>query len=372
MNGDHHQAVVRVPSGLECRRVPTPAAPRPGDAVVRMEFVGVCGTDLQILSRERPAAARILGHEGTGVVTDLGDGVPRSLLGRRVVFNPVNPAAPDEVLGHSYDGLLQQRFLVPARLLPDLLVVVEPAVPARLAVLAEPLATAVYGFELVREVCEPNTVVVIGGGPTGLLYAVYLRASGVTRVLLVHRRASRLAWAKAAGVVRDGEAVLADDARACGVPPALEGQADAAFLCTNRGGAADGFRTARALVRSGGCVDFVTAFPEGVEGFRRFNEIRRANACGAGAGPGRHHCLSGPEPKKTWLTGHRGTSPAHVREALRHLEKSPELFGKLVTDQLSMARAARELPGLARDRGRRLSDGRETVKVLVELADSDH
>jgi threonine dehydrogenase-like Zn-dependent dehydrogenase len=300
----------------------------------------------------------------------LGEDAPRSLLGRRVVFNPVSPAAPDEVLGHSYDGLLQQRFLVPARLLPALLVVVEPAVPAQQAVLAEPLATAVYGLELVREVCEPKTVAVIGGGPTGLLYAIYLRASGAKRVLLVHRRRSRLAWAAAAGIVGRDETVVAGDGGVPELPPEVAGQVDAAFLCTNRRGAADGLRTAVALLRPGGCVDFVTAFPEAVEEFHAFNEIRRANACGARARHGRLHRLGGATAKEIWLTGHRGTSRAHLEESLRHLAKSSERFGALITDTLSMARAACELPGLARSHGRRQGDGAEIVKVLVDLTDS--
>ena len=173
-----HRVIVRDGAGLRCRRVVTPA-PGPGDVMVRVDHIGVCGTDLQILNGTRPDAARILGHEGTGRVEAVGPGGPAALVGRRVVFNPVDPAEQDAVLGHSYDGLLQERVLVPARRVPQMLVTVEPDAPPALATLTEPLGTAVYGQELVRAVCRPRRVLVIGAGPVGLLNTLLARhASG--------------------------------------------------------------------------------------------------------------------------------------------------------------------------------------------------
>ena len=80
--------------------------------VVAPRFVGLCGTDIQVYRRGQDAVANILGHEGVGIVVAVGESVSSWKQGDAVVFNPVNPVNPDEILGLSYDGLLQSRVLI--------------------------------------------------------------------------------------------------------------------------------------------------------------------------------------------------------------------------------------------------------------------
>jgi len=105
-----HRAVRRDRNGaLALQSVSLPNAGR-HDVVVKPLMVGICGTDLQILRGQRGDAATILGHEGIGTVT--WSGATALHAGDLVVFNPVNPLAQDDILGHSRDGLLQECVLV--------------------------------------------------------------------------------------------------------------------------------------------------------------------------------------------------------------------------------------------------------------------
>ena len=71
--------------------VPDPTVIDPTDAVVRMETTTICGTDLHILKGDVPAvtAGRVLGHEGVGVVTEVGPDCSKVKVGDRVIISCV-------------------------------------------------------------------------------------------------------------------------------------------------------------------------------------------------------------------------------------------------------------------------------------------
>lgn len=62
-----------------------------GELIVEPLFVGVCGTDLQIIRRQRPDPATILGHEGIGRVLEGSNEEKDIHPGGYIVFNPVDP-----------------------------------------------------------------------------------------------------------------------------------------------------------------------------------------------------------------------------------------------------------------------------------------
>jgi alcohol dehydrogenase len=66
--------VYQGPSTIEWTDVPDPVILMPTDAIVRIETTTICGTDLHILKGDVPAVTpgRILGHEGVGVIVELG------------------------------------------------------------------------------------------------------------------------------------------------------------------------------------------------------------------------------------------------------------------------------------------------------------
>ena len=77
--------VYRGVESLACETVPDPAIEAPGDAVVRVEAAGVCGSDLHVWhGRETPDAGTVMGHELAGEVVEVGPGVQGLARGDRV------------------------------------------------------------------------------------------------------------------------------------------------------------------------------------------------------------------------------------------------------------------------------------------------
>ena len=168
--------------------------PGPGEVRLDVAFCGVCGTDVHIAHGHmdhRVRAPQVIGHEMSGTVAELGDGVDGYAVGDPVVVRPLDtrgetPADKGvshicrelKFLGIDTPGAFQSSWTVPAFTLHRL----PPAVDLRRAALVEPLAVACHDVRR-GEVRAGENVVVIGGGPIGLLVGLVARAQGATVVL---------------------------------------------------------------------------------------------------------------------------------------------------------------------------------------------
>ena len=195
---------------LELREVEL-REPGPGEVVIRVRFAGICGTDIHIRDDHfQSYPPVILGHEFTGTVERLGDGVDPTLLGARVVVEPHaaachvcflcrggNPeiCASKRSPGWGIHGAFASRVVVPAWLLhrvPDHL-------PDEVAVLAEPMAVTITALRRVQ-LAAGDTVLIVGPGPVGLLAALAARASAAADVVVAGRtEGARLETARRLG-----------------------------------------------------------------------------------------------------------------------------------------------------------------------------
>lgn len=163
--------------------------PRKGEAVVQVKAVGICGTDLHIFKEGRADVElpRVMGHELSGVVTALGDGVGHISAGDRVVLDPVmscgvcrtcraghgNVCADVKCFGVQMDGGFQENIVVPAASLyrfPDRYSFVQAA-------LAEPFSVAANILNRVS-VKNHDFVVIMGAGTIGLSLVQGAKAAG--------------------------------------------------------------------------------------------------------------------------------------------------------------------------------------------------
>jgi alcohol dehydrogenase len=80
------------PGKKSWKDVPNPKIQQPTDVIVKMDATTICGTDLHILKGDVPEVeiGRILGHEGIGVVTEVGSGVSQLAVGDRVILSCVS------------------------------------------------------------------------------------------------------------------------------------------------------------------------------------------------------------------------------------------------------------------------------------------
>jgi len=183
--------VYRGPGALAVEERPTPV-PGPGEALVRVEACGICGTDLRIASGAHRAypdgTVRVPGHEIAGVVEAAGARA-RVSEGDRVFVAPnvgcgrcdqcragrVNLCRTPQALGITRDGALATHVLAGADVVEqgNLLPLPNGADPAAVAV-AEPLACVLRGQRPCR-IAEGDDVLIVGAGPVGLLHLLAAR-----------------------------------------------------------------------------------------------------------------------------------------------------------------------------------------------------
>ena len=186
------------------------AAPGPGQVSIRVAFCGICGTDMHVYHGNmdsRVGRNRVIGHEMSGEVEAVGEGVTSISRGQKVVVRPLDhcgdcPACRDgythvchdlKFLGLDTDGAMQEIWTVPAHTvhnLPDDLRMDHAA-------LIEPVAVACHDVRM-SGLTPGEDVVVIGGGPIGVLVAMVARDSG-GNVVLSEVNPNRLAIADKLG-----------------------------------------------------------------------------------------------------------------------------------------------------------------------------
>ena len=164
--------------------------PASGEVQLKISHCGICGTDLHIYHGAMDARVQmplVMGHEMSATVHKLGDGVADLAIGDKVVVMPLAPCGdcPACAAGHSHichnldflgidtPGAFQSYWTVPAYTLHRM--------PAQLSLkhgaLIEPLAVACHDVRLAG-VKMGDQVVVLGGGPIGMLVALVARHAG--------------------------------------------------------------------------------------------------------------------------------------------------------------------------------------------------
>ncbi|WP_243064787.1 NAD(P)-dependent alcohol dehydrogenase [Humibacter sp. RRB41] len=198
----------------------------PGEAVVSVIAVGVCGSDVSYFRNGRIGpyvidGDIILGHEAAGEVVAIGEGVTNVAVGDRVA---IEPSVPDWTCAQCragryhlcpnlrflatppVDGALIQRLTIDARTLfpmPDSMTFEEGA-------LAEPLSVGLWGCH--RAGLRPgDDVLVTGAGPVGLLAAESAKALGAGTVTVTDVSEPRLALAAAHGFATELSGTATDE-----------------------------------------------------------------------------------------------------------------------------------------------------------------
>jgi (R,R)-butanediol dehydrogenase/meso-butanediol dehydrogenase/diacetyl reductase len=189
----------------------SPVSPGPGQVQIRVAYCGICGTDLHIFHGamdQRVRMPQVLGHEMSGAITAAGDGVSGFAAGDRVTVRPLDPCGqcPACRAGHSHicqklkfigidaPGALQGLWTVPAHTLHRL----PESLTMQQGALVEPIAVACHDVRM-GAVTAGEYVVVLGGGPIGLLVALVARSKGA-RVVVSEVNPFRLNLAREFGL----------------------------------------------------------------------------------------------------------------------------------------------------------------------------
>ena len=197
--------LLEAPKEFKFIDIPEPNRPGPGEALVRVHRVGICGTDLSGYLGKMPffSYPRIPGHELGVEVVEVGEGVANVQPGDRCSVEPYindpnsyssrkgkpNCCEKLQVLGVHCDGGMRSEFLLPARKLH---------VSAKLAfeqlALVETLAIGCHAVNR-ADLQEGDSCLVIGAGPIGLATLEFVKLTGV-KMIVVDMNEQRLDFCK--------------------------------------------------------------------------------------------------------------------------------------------------------------------------------
>lgn len=188
-----------------------PQQPGAGEVQIDVAYCGVCGTDLHVYHGNMDARVgdhRVIGHEMSGTIAVLGEGVTGLEVGQPVVVRPLDHCGECHACtaGHTHichhlkflgldtDGAFQGKWSVPAHTVHAL----PPGMRLDHAALIEPLSVACHDVNRAR-VAAGEDVLVIGGGPIGMLVALVARDAGAN-VSLSEVNENRVALAQELGL----------------------------------------------------------------------------------------------------------------------------------------------------------------------------
>lgn len=205
--------------GIEVRELPIPS-PGPGEVLIKVAAAAICGTDMHYYHWNKSGQSfgekyniswpLILGHECSGTIVELGEGVTDRKIGQRVAVETHIPCGTCYscqndmahncsnmgIYGTSMNGCFAEYALAPAKVtfvLPDEMSFEEGA-------LLEPTGVAMRAVE--ESGVQPgDTVVVNGCGPIGMLVVMVLKAGNAARVIATDLDEYRLGIARKLGAI---------------------------------------------------------------------------------------------------------------------------------------------------------------------------
>jgi threonine dehydrogenase-like Zn-dependent dehydrogenase len=262
--------------------------PGPGDARVRVEYCGICGSDIHAYRSGFFPVGMTIGHEYAGKIDAVGEGVEErwrpglwvtgnNILGCGVCSACIRGADHHCTgmcrLGVTAEGAMAEYLLAPvSSLFP-----IPEEVPLEWGTLTEPFSVAVHGINL-SGVKPSDTAVILGAGTIGLCLLAELKGRGLSHVLVVEPDPARIQAAVSMGAAAAFPPGGAARAR---VFDQTAGQgADIVFECA---GLPDTIAEAPRLARRGGAAVILGICHEMVEmDFSDLvtREVRLVNACG--------------------------------------------------------------------------------------------
>jgi alcohol dehydrogenase len=220
--GDDMKALVyKGPGQKSWEEVPDPVISQPSDIIVKIDTTTICGTDLHILKGDVPAVTpgRILGHEGVGTITQIGDAVTTLKVGDQVILSCISACGKcafckkgvyshclgDEgasgtgwIFGHLIDGTQAEYVRVPYA--ENSVYVLPPGVSPQMGALLSDILPTGHEIGVQYGHVKPGDVVaVVGTGPVGLAAIATAGLYGPSRIIAIDLDSNRVEQARKFG-----------------------------------------------------------------------------------------------------------------------------------------------------------------------------
>ncbi len=204
------QQIMTAPHSLVFRDIPQPE-PGPGQVLVKMMKIGICGSDIHVYHGQHPFTSYPItqGHEVSGQVAGLGEGVTGLSVGQKVTIEPqvvcgechpcrngkYNLCESLKVMGFQTEGLGAEYVVVDASKVTPL----PESMSYDQGAMIEPLSVAVHAVRQAGDVTGKD-IVVLGAGPIGNLVAQTAKGMGARRVMVTDVSDLRLQIARDCGI----------------------------------------------------------------------------------------------------------------------------------------------------------------------------
>lgn len=194
---------------------PKPEIGNPTDAIVKVRYTTICGTDTHILKGDVPSCkpGRTLGHEGVGTVDSIGDGVKGFKAGDPVLISCITSCATCKycrrsmpshcekggwTLGHTNDGTQAEFVRIPCA--DSSLFHVPPGVNEKALVMLSDIVPTGHEVGVLAGKVQPGmTVAIVGAGPVGLAALITAQLYSPSLIIVLDKDPSRLEVAKKLG-----------------------------------------------------------------------------------------------------------------------------------------------------------------------------
>lgn len=213
------------PGNIAVEDVPRPKLVHQTDAIIRIDFTTICGSDLHIIKGDVPEVkpGTVLGHEGVGTILDVGTAVSNFQPGDQVLLSCISSCGTCEycrrgmnshcttggwLLGHTENGTQAECVRVP-HADSSLFKIPEGVDPKTLVMLSDIFPTAYECGVLNGKVQPGSTVVIVGAGPVGLAALLTAQLYSPLWVLVIDPDPNRLKIARQLGAHHIAEPVVA-------------------------------------------------------------------------------------------------------------------------------------------------------------------
>lgn len=193
---------------MEITELEKPTAQK-GQVVIEVAYCGICGSDLDRYFKGKVHNfPQILGHEFSGVVTEIGEGVTRLNIGDQVAVAPLIPCGeceycakgePAMCTNYSFIGSRQPGAMAEYVVAPEVNCLHVPAaLSLKEAAMIEPLTVAIHGVDRLA-IKAGEIALVLGAGTIGLLTIAVLKARGINHIIVTDLNDVKLDMAKQCG-----------------------------------------------------------------------------------------------------------------------------------------------------------------------------
>jgi L-iditol 2-dehydrogenase len=274
VNGQMTAAVLYGKEDVKIEQVPIPRV-SDGEVLIKVQVALTCGTDLKVYQRGYHARMivppALFGHELAGVIEEIGPGVRAFRTGQRVVALNSAPCGQCFYCSKHQENLCEDLLFnngayaeyikIPRRIVETNMLSVPANVTYEEAAMVEPLACVLRGLHETN-VEIGDTVVVMGGGPIGLMFIQVAKLTGCN-VIAVVKRDSQVAFAKRLGADEIVQITQVQDP--VDAVRALTPDRRGADVVVEAVGRPEAWESAIEMVRRGGTVNFFGGCASGVK-----------------------------------------------------------------------------------------------------------